>query len=158
MLLCTHSMKDDPVFILHLWETGSHLLRSSDIHSGIWQASPAHTYRAEIKCLSLLVRMRNVPFASGRRQDIKVSPLTSVYKWASVVHHSTSVLSLADAVFSSQLVSLKSQANTSPAWQTSHLCVCMGTARPQSIRAFRLSVHQFAHTVVFAGLSRSDAG
>lgn len=47
MLLCTHSMRDDPVFILHLWETGkvSHLIRSSDIHSGIWQASQAHTYR-----------------------------------------------------------------------------------------------------------------
>lgn len=72
MLLCTHSMRDDPVFMLHLWETGkvSHLLRSSDIHSGIWQASPAQTYGAEIKRLHLLVRMRYVPFAAGRRRDI----------------------------------------------------------------------------------------
>lgn len=40
---------------------------------------------------------------------LMLSTLTSMYKWGSVVHYSISVLSLEDAGFSSQLVSLRAR-------------------------------------------------
>lgn len=71
-----------------------------------------------------------------------------------MVLHSASLLSPADAAG----VCVDGQANTGLAFQTSHLCVCMGTASPQSTGVSRLSDRPFTHTLVCAGPSRSDPG
>lgn len=139
MLLCTCSIKADPVSAPCLWKAGkvSRLHGSSDIQSGLQRdrTSPSRIYRAARGIKESLLHRTGLCETCSSCPRRRARPL-----W-SLLHRLCMCESLSAPGFLAQQTLAQSakppaggcverRANTGPAWQTSHLCVCMGTSGP----------------------------
>lgn len=122
---------------LCLWRVGkvSRLHGSSDIQFGppARPKSPLAStdrsrYKRDLSLPDVVVCVRWVPLLLATHKTLVVSPSSPVYMRVPLCPWLFPQQTLAPGTGQPAVDSVESQSNTGPAWQTSHLCVCMGTS------------------------------